>query len=76
MLSFVPTAAPRPVSVRLPVPGIEETAVFVQVGEREVGIALERVEHAVAVVRVDVDVRDAADARRSFAPLRSRRRNR
>jgi hypothetical protein len=40
--------------------GIKETAVLVQVGKRDVGVALERVEHAVAVMRVDVDVRDAA----------------
>jgi hypothetical protein len=41
--------------------GIEKTAVLVQIGKREVGIALERVEHAVAVMRIDVYVRDSAN---------------
>src|SRR5262249_28788605 len=41
--------------------GIQEPAVLVQVREQEIGIALERVEHAVAVMRVDVDIGYAAD---------------
>ena len=42
--------------------GIQKAPVFVQVDELELGIGLERVEHAVAVMRVDVDVGDTADA--------------
>ena len=42
--------------------GIEIAAVLVQVREQHVGILLEGVEHAVAVMRVDVDVGDAANA--------------
>src|SRR3970040_218336 len=42
--------------------GIEKPAVLVQVGEGELGILLEGIEHTVAVVRIDVDVGDARDA--------------
>ena len=42
--------------------GIEKAPVLVQVGELELGICLERVEHAVAMMRIDVDVGDAANA--------------
>ena len=42
--------------------GIEKPAVLVQVGEGELGILLEGIEHTVAVVRIDVDVGDAHDA--------------
>jgi hypothetical protein len=57
-LSFVPTAGPtrfpRHAGAR-----VEIATVLVQVGEQQVRIVLECVEHAVAVVRVDVDVGDA-----------------
>ena len=42
--------------------GIQKAPVLVQVDELELGVGLERVEHAVAVMRIDVDVGDAADA--------------
>src|SRR4029079_12754143 len=41
--------------------GIEESAVLVHVREWHAWVALECVEHAVAVLLVDVDVRDAFD---------------
>ena len=47
-MSFVPNAGPRPV--------------FVDVGEPDIRICLETVEDSVAVMRVDVDVRNALDA--------------
>ena len=42
---------------------IEVAAILVQVGEYHRRVILERIEHAVAVVRVDVDVGDALEAR-------------
>ena len=62
MFSFVPAAAPRPVSLRLPVPGYRNRPSSCRSAIEHVGILLERVEHAVAVMRVDVDVGDAPDA--------------
>ena len=62
MLSFVPAAGAAPRFAAATRAGIEKAAVLVQVGEQHVGILLERVEHAVAVMRVDVDVGDAANA--------------
>ncbi len=56
--------APRPVSSAAPVPGIEVAAVLVQVGEDHRGVVLEGVEHAIAVMRIDVDVGDARQAGR------------
>jgi hypothetical protein len=43
--------------------GIEVAPVLVEVGEHHRRVVLERVEHPIAVVRVDVDVSDALQSR-------------
>ena len=62
MLSFVPTRGAAPGFAAAARAGIEEAPVLVQVDELELGVGLERVEHAVAMMRIDVDVGDAANA--------------
>ena len=61
-LSLVPRAAPAAGLVRGAGARIEVAAVLVDVGEDYVRIGLEGVEHAVTVVRIDVDVGDAPQA--------------
>ena len=39
--------------------GIKKPPVFVQIGERQVGIVFKRIKHAVAVMRVNVHIGDA-----------------
>ena len=41
---------------------VERAAILVDIGEDQVGIVLEAVKHAVAVMRIDIDVRDLLDA--------------
>ena len=61
--SFVPTRrARRRFRRAAPGAGIQVAAVLVEVGEQQIRIVLERVEHAVAVMRIDVDVSDALQA--------------
>ena len=43
-------------------PGVQIASVLVDIGEDQVGVVLVRVKDAVAVVHIDVDVGDAADA--------------
>ena len=59
---MAPVPAPDPISFGGAGARIKEPPVLVGVGEHDRRIVLEGVEHAVAVVRVDVDVGDAHEA--------------
>jgi hypothetical protein len=45
--------------VRMSRPGIQITPVFVDVGEHQVRVIFEGIEHAIAVVSIDIDIRYA-----------------
>lgn len=51
--------------------GIKKSSIFVNVCDENFGIRLKRIEDAIAMVRVDVDISDAVEARKCVSTVRS-----